>query len=50
LNVKPEVKRLRGRPRSRWEGDNIKMGFNDIGLRVWTRFIRLRIRTRGRFL
>jgi hypothetical protein len=27
---KPEVKRLRGRPRPRWE-DNIKMGLQEVG-------------------
>jgi len=42
---KPEGKRPLGRPRCSWE-DNIRMDLREIGGRVWTEFIWLRIGTR----
>jgi hypothetical protein len=44
LVVKPEGKRLLGRPRRRWE-DNISMDRSEIGWVVWTGLIWLRIGT-----
>jgi hypothetical protein len=35
-----------GRPRRRWE-DNIKMGFSEIGLKVWAVFSWLRTGSSG---
>jgi hypothetical protein len=46
---KPEGKRLRGRPRRRWE-DNIRMDLRDIGWRMWTGCIWLRTDTTGGLL
>jgi hypothetical protein len=40
LAGKPEGKRPLVRPRRRWE-DNIRMHLREVGLEVWTRFIRL---------
>jgi hypothetical protein len=42
---KPEGKRPRGRPRHRWE--NIRMDPREIGRKLWTGFIWLRIGTSG---
>jgi hypothetical protein len=44
---KPDENTPLGRPE--WN-DNIKMFLKDVGWRMWTRFIRLRIGTGGRFL
>jgi hypothetical protein len=44
-----EGRRPIGRPRHRWE-DNIKTGFREIGLRIWTGLTWLRIGTSGRLL
>jgi hypothetical protein len=46
---RPEGRRPLGIPRRRWE-DNIKMDLMEIGFRVWTGFIGLRIRTGGGLL
>ena len=46
LLVKPERKRLLGRPRRRWE-DNIKTAHRQVGLREWTGLIWHRIGTGG---
>jgi hypothetical protein len=46
---KPERERLLGGPRRRWE-DNIKMDIREIGWKVWTEFIWLRIVTNGGLL
>jgi len=46
---KPEGKRLLGRRRCRWE-DNIKPDLKEVGCRVWTGLIWLRIGTGGGFL
>jgi hypothetical protein len=35
---KPEGKRPLGRPKYTWE-DNIKLGFKEIDLKVWTGFM-----------
>jgi hypothetical protein len=35
---KPERKRLFARPRRRWK-DNIRMGFREIGWKMWTGFV-----------
>jgi hypothetical protein len=42
-------KRPLGRPRHRWE-DNIRMDIREIGGKVWTGFIWLRIGISGRLL
>jgi hypothetical protein len=44
---KPEGKRLRARPRQRWE-DDIRIDLKDIGWGAWIGLIWLRIRTNGR--
>jgi hypothetical protein len=41
-NAKPEGERPRGKLGHNWE-DNIKVDFKEIGVRVWTGFIRLRM-------
>jgi hypothetical protein len=46
---KPEGKRSLGRPRRVWV-DNIKMVITVYGVRVWIRFLLLRIETSGGFL
>jgi hypothetical protein len=46
---KPEGKRPLRRPKCRCE-DNIKMALRNEGRRQWTRFIWLKIGTRGRLL
>jgi hypothetical protein len=46
---KPEGKRPLERPRRRWE-DGIKMDLREIGWRVWSGFIWLRIGTVGGLL
>jgi hypothetical protein len=43
---KPELKRLLGRPRHRWE-DNIKIDLEEFGWEVWTGLSWLRIGTGG---
>jgi len=43
---KPEGKRPLGRPRRGWE-DNIKMGLQEVGCRVWTGSGLLRLGTGG---
>jgi hypothetical protein len=43
---KPEGKRLLGKARRRWE-NNIKMDLQEVGCRVWTGLIWLRIGTGG---
>jgi hypothetical protein len=43
------VGKTKGRPRCRWI-DNIKMALLEIGLRVWTGLIWLRIGTGGELL
>jgi hypothetical protein len=45
----PEGKRPLRRPKHRWE-DNIRMDLGEIGWKVWTGFIWLRIGTIGRLL
>ena len=46
---KPERKRPLGRHRRRWE-DNIKMALQEVGWRLWTGSIWLRIGTGGGLL
>jgi len=46
---KPVGKRPLGRPRRRWE-DNIKMDLQEVGCRIWTALIWLRIGIGGRHL
>jgi len=46
---KPERKRPHERPRCKWD-DNIRMDLKEIGWKVWTGCIWLRIGTGGRLL
>jgi hypothetical protein len=46
---KPKEKRPLGKPRRRWE-DNIGMDLREVGGKVWTGFIWLRIGTSGGLL
>jgi hypothetical protein len=43
---KPDAKRPLGRPRRRWE--DIRLVFREVGGKVWTAFIWIRIATSGR--
>jgi hypothetical protein len=49
LVEKPERRKSLARPRHRWE-DNIKTNLEEIGERLWTACIWLRIRMSGRLL
>jgi hypothetical protein len=49
LVVKPEWKRRRGRSRHGWEV-NVRMDLREMGGKVWTGFIWLRIGTSGGLL
>jgi len=46
---KPEGKRPFRRPNHRWD-DNIRIDLGEMGGKVWTRFIWLRIETNGGLL